>query len=208
MELQNRNRTRKIDRNNDQNENEGGRRMYTVILTGGSSRRMGRDKALLPYDGGTFLQTLIDRFSQGGPVGVSVDRAGRFPIRGAAELVDGFPGQGPLNGVVSGFRATTEDALLLTAVDLPFADPALASKLNELRGGADVCALRFGPKRIEPLFAIYGRGCLAPAEECLSKGRRSLLALFECVSVRYAVPEELPGFDLSRIFTNVNTPED
>ncbi len=182
--------------------------MLTVILTGGSSRRMGRDKAMLPFLGSTFLQTLVARYAVLGPVGISVDRAGRFPLSGALELIDAFPAQGPMNGVVSGFRETDAAELLLTAVDLPYGDPSLALRLNELRGGSDVCILRFGPKRIEPLFAVYGRGCLAQAVQCLSEGKRALTDLLERVSVRYAAPEELPGFDLTRIFTNVNTPED
>ena len=37
--------------------------MLTVIMTGGASRRMGRDKAMLPWQGKTLLQTLIDRYS-------------------------------------------------------------------------------------------------------------------------------------------------
>ena len=182
--------------------------MLTVILTGGSSRRMGRDKALLPYGDGTLLQTLIDRYAAFGPVGVSVDKAGRFPFRGALELPDAFPGQGPMNGIVSGFRAAEAQELLLTAVDLPCGDPALAQRLSELRGGADACVLHFGPKGIEPLFAVYGRVCLPAAEDCLRAGRKALLALLERVNVRYVSPGELPGFDLARILTNVNTPED
>ena len=182
--------------------------MLTVILTGGSSRRMGRDKALLPFGDGTLLQTLIDRYAALGPVGVSVDAAGRFPFHGASELTDAFPGQGPMNGVISGFRATQAEELLLTAVDLPYGDPALARRLSELRGGADVCLVSRGPKGIEPLFAVYGRGCLAAAEACLAEGRRSLMALLDRVQVRRVTPEELSGFDLPRVFTNVNTPED
>ena len=182
--------------------------MLTVILTGGSSRRMGRDKALLPFAGKTLLQTLIDRYAALGPVGVSVDRAGRFPFENAIELPDAFPGQGPMNGVIAGFRETGAEHLLLTAVDLPFGDPALALRLEELRGGADVCLVRRGPKGIEPLFAVYGRGCLETAEACLAENRRSLMALFDRVNVRYVDPEELPGFDPDRVFTNVNTPED
>lgn len=182
--------------------------MLTVILTGGSSRRMGRDKALLPYAGGTLLQTLVSRFGAFGPVGVSVDRTGRFPVSGATELIDRYPGAGPMNGVVSGFRETEADELLLTAVDLPYADPALALRLSALRGGADACVVRRGADGIEPLFAVYGRGCLAAAEDCLAQGRRSLRALLERVEVRYALPKELPGFDLERIYTNVNTQEE
>ena len=187
---------------------KGGRKVLTVILTGGSSRRMGRDKALLPYAGSTLLQTLIDRYAAGGTVGVSVDQAGRFPFHGALELVDMFPGRGPMNGIVSGFRMTEETSMLLTAVDLPYGDMALAKRLDALRGKADACVLRFGPKGIEPLFAVYGRSSLEAAEACLAGNRRSLLALLDRINVRYAVPEELPGFDLAHIFTNVNTPED
>jgi len=182
--------------------------MMTVILSGGGSRRMGRDKAMLPFCGNTLLQTLIDRYAALGPVGVSVDRTGRFPFNGAAEFVDRFPGQGPMNGIVSGFSATDADTLLLTAVDLPYGDPALARRLETLRGSADACVVRRGPKGVEPLFAVYGRSCLEPAKACLAAGKRSLMALLDRVDVRYAEPDALREFDLDRIFTNVNTPEE
>lgn len=187
---------------------EEGRPILTVILTGGSSRRMGRDKAILPFAGSTLLQTQIDRYAAYGPVLVSVDRKGRFPFRGAAEVADSYPGQGPLNGIVSGFLASEAEELLLTAVDLPYGDPGLALRLSELRKGSDACVIRSGPKGIEPLFAVYGRNCLAAAEACLGEGRRSILCLLDRINVRYADPGELEGYDIKRIFTNVNTPEE
>ena len=181
--------------------------MLTVILTGGSSRRMGRDKAMLPYGTGTMLQTLINRYVQLGTVAVSVDQAGRFPFTGAIELPDRYPRQGPMNGILSGFLETDADELLLAAVDQPYGDPELAKRLCELRGSADACVIRRGPKQLEPLFAIYGKGCLPYAEECMRNGRKSLLDLFERAAVRYVAPDELTKFDLERILTNVNTPE-
>ena len=98
--------------------------------------------------------------------------------------------------------------MLLTAVDVPYGDPALARRLLELMDDADACLVRRGVKGIEPLFAVYGRACLPIAENCLREGRKSLRALLDAVKVRYVLPEELPGFDLERIFTNINTPED
>ena len=182
--------------------------MLTVILTGGASRRMGRDKALLPYGGKTLLQTLIDRYQTLGPVGVSVNCCGRFPMEGARELPDVWPDQGPMNGVLSAFRLTDAPEILLTAVDLPNGDIDLARRLCELRGSADVCLVERGVRGIEPLFAIYGSACLPAAEDCMRQGRRSLRALLERVIVRYVRPEELPDFDLEHVFYNVNTPED
>ena len=75
-------------------------------------------------------------------------------------------------------------------------------------GEADACLVRRGVKGIEPLFAVYSRACLPVAERCLQEGRKSLRAMLDAVNVRYVSPEELPGYDLERIFTNVNTPEE
>ena len=184
--------------------------MLTVILTGGASRRMGRDKAMLPWDDGTLLQSLINRYAALGPVAVSVNEPGRFAFTGARELVDRFPNLGPLNGIVSGFAGTEAEALFLTATDLPFGDPALALRLTELRAetGADACVLRRGVKGVEPTFAVYGRNCLEPARAALEQGRRAFFELLERVALRRVAPEELPEFDLERILTNVNTQEE
>lgn len=169
---------------------------------------MGRDKALLPFAGSTLLQTQIDRYAAYGPVLVSVDRKGRFPCHGALEITDRFPGQGPLNGIISGFRSTDAAELLLTAVDLPYGDPLLALRLSDLRGSSDACVIRTGPKGLEPLFAVYARTCLPAAEECLKNGKRSIQSMLDQVDVRYAAPEEFAGYDLERIFTNINTLEE
>ena len=182
--------------------------MLTVILTGGASRRMGRDKATLEWNGTTMLQSLIDRYAALGPVAVSVDRAGRFSFHGAAELVDRFPGMGPLNGLVSGFESTDEPLLLLTATDLPFGDPALARRLAERIGDAGAAVLQRGVKGIEPLFAVYARKALPEARSCLASGKKSFRDLFERVTVRSVLPEEVPEFDLGHVLTNVNTPEE
>ena len=183
--------------------------MLTVILTGGGSRRMGRDKAMLPIGGKTMLQHLIDKYSETlGPVAVSVNTAGRFPFEGAAELVDRYPDMGPLNGLISAFEDTDADKVFMTGTDLPFGDPALVLRLCELMGEADACVMRRGKKGFEPLFALYGRECGKRAERLLSEGRKSILGMLDSVNVRYVEPEELEGFDLDHILMNINTAEE
>ncbi len=183
--------------------------MLTVILTGGGSRRMGRDKALLPWQGETMLQSLIDKYTaELGPVAVSVNERGRFAFHSAAELTDPYPGMGPLNGIVSAFEQTDAQTVFLTGTDLPFGEPELVRSLAGLMGRSDACVIRRGEKGIEPLFALYGRSCLAAARGCLSEGRKSFRELFGEIDVRYVSAGELPEFDLERILRNVNTPED
>lgn len=183
--------------------------MLTVILTGGGSRRMGRDKALLPIGEKTMLQYLIDKYSSAiGPVAVSVNREGRFPFEGATELLDKYPDMGPLNGLVSAFEKSEEDTVFVTGTDLPFGEPGLALRLEELMGDADACIMRRGKKGFEPLFAIYRRVCGERADECLSQGKKSIRDLLELIKIRYVEPEELEDYDLERILMNVNTPEE
>lgn len=180
--------------------------MLTVILTGGGSRRMGRDKAMLPFGNSTMLQYLIDKYSSAlGRVAVSVNRKGRFPFEGAMEIVDRYPDMGPLNGLVSAFEECNEDTVFITGTDLPFGDPQLAKRLAELMGEADACILRRGKKGFEPLFAIYRRVCGEKAAMCLSEGKKSIMDLLEAVNVRYVDPAEVEEFDLDRILMNVNT---
>ncbi len=183
--------------------------MLTVILTGGGSRRMGRDKAMLPIGGKTMLQHLIDKYSATlGPVAVSVNKAGRFPFERAMELVDRYPDMGPLNGLVSAFDESDQDAVFMTGTDLPFGDPELVRKLVLLMGESDACIMRRGKKGFEPLFAIYRRVCGAKANECLASGKKSIMDLLEKVDVRYVDSDELAEFDLEHILMNVNTAEE
>lgn len=180
--------------------------MLTVILTGGASRRMGRDKAMLAVGEKTMLQHLVDKYSSIGPAAVSVNEKGRFPFSGAAELCDAFPNEGPLNGLVSAFSETDEETVFLTGTDLPFGDPSLALRLAELLDGHEACVIRRDEDDTEPLFAVYSRACYEPALACLRGGRRSFRALFELIDVRYVADAELRGFDLDRILMNVNDP--
>jgi len=212
--------------------------MLTVILSGGESRRMGRDKAMLRFGGGTMLSALIERYGVLGNVAVSVNRAGRFPFAGAAELIDSYPGKGPLNGIISAFQKTDENIIFLTATDLPNGDASLASELIRRLGGSPSVSLggsqtasdggsqtvsdggavrRTGlfdacvigtRERCDPLFGAYTRACLAPAVECILGGRLSFYSLLGKIAVNYIDPSELASWDLPRILFNVNTPEE
>ena len=195
--------------NNEKVRKNGENAMLTVILTGGGSRRMGRDKAMLPLGDKTMLQYLIDKYSASlGEVAVSVNKKSRFPFEGAGEIVDPYPDMGPLNGIVSAFAEYENDMIFVTGTDLPFGEPKLALRLAELMGEADACIMRRGKKGFEPLFAIYRRVCGEKADECLTQGKKSIRDLLEMINVRYVDSDELAEFDLDKILMNVNTEEE
>ena len=178
-----------------------------VILSGGQSRRMGRDKAGLSLAGRSFLDR---RWEELAPlfdgIYVSVDRPGRYP--GRRELADLRPGQGPLTGLEAAFRRTGAEAVFLAAVDLPFAAPELAQKVLAGAGDGDACVIRRRDGRAEPLFALYRRSCLPALTACLDEGRRAVKALLDRVDCRWVEEDDLEGFDLERALWNINTQAD
>jgi molybdenum cofactor guanylyltransferase len=109
--------------------------LYGLILAGGSSSRMQRDKAALKYQGQTQLDRAFDLARRHvSRVYVSV-RAAQVsePTRAARPMiVDSFPGEGPIIGIRSALAAYPEAAWLVLACDLPFlSDAAIAHLLRQ-----------------------------------------------------------------------------
>ncbi len=179
-----------------------------VILAGGMSRRMGRDKSQLPVGEETMLARLVRTYRPHfDMVAVSLNEAGRFDTYGALEVVDRHPGDGPMAGLEAAFLDTGADAIFLTGTDLPLGDPALARYLLERLEGHDVCLLR-SEKGPEPLFAVYSSACLPLIRRALEEGRRSMYSVLTQVDTLEIPAHELPQFDVERVLTNVNDPEE
>ena len=185
--------------------------VMVLILAGGQSRRMGRDKAALPFEGETMLTSLVRRYGAVYPTAVSVREPGQYDTAGAPEIVDEYPGQGPLAGLQAAFRQREEGLIFLTGTDLPFGSVELAGELLARAEGdpdGDAWVVRRRDGKTEPLCGVYRRSCLEPVEECLKEGRRSFKGLFRKIRVRYVEEDSLAGFDLDHLLDNLNTPED
>lgn len=184
-------------------------KLTTVILTGGASRRMGRDKGSLRAGDQTLLERQTARWrGVFSGVAVSIGEHPRPLPPDTVSLADRFPECGPMAGLEAGLSAFP-GGVFLTAVDMPFGDPDLARALAERLGEDDVCLIRRESGRLEPLFAVYGPRCLPAVRESLEGGERSFVhGLFPRVKVRVVEEKDLPGFDLERILCNVNRPED
>lgn len=143
-----------------------------VLLAGGRSTRMGRDKALLPLaDGRLLWRRQLDVLERLGAAEImfSGPRRAGWPEH-LRVLEDRKPGLGPLAGLVAALEAISTERLLALAVDLPgMTAPYLRGLLA--RGHGVVPSVR---GRLEPLAAVYPAGVLALARERLSSEDRSL----------------------------------
>ncbi len=182
--------------------------MTVVILAGGQSRRMGRDKLRLTLGGETLLARALRRWGEVFPrVLVSVAGPERFPELGERRVFDRFPGAGPLAGLHAGLLAAGED-VFLTGADMPFSSPEKALELASLCGEAEACVLTDEKGRWEPLFGYYRPSVLPKTEELLTAGRRSMGALLGSVRLREVFLAELGEKPDSPLARNVNVPED
>jgi molybdopterin-guanine dinucleotide biosynthesis protein A len=185
--------------------------LSVVVLAGGHSRRLGRDKSLLELDGVPLLVRTVQRLGalSDDLVVVTNDVARYESLSLAARLVrDEEPGMGSLMGIYSGLQAARHAYTLVVACDMPFLSLPLLRYMISLAPGDDVVIPRLG-SLLEPLHAIYGKSCIPFMKELLDRGERKIVAFFHRVRVRYVEEVELDKFDPDHLsFVNVNTPQE
>ena len=177
-----------------------------VLLAGGQSRRMGRDKALLPLPGGRLLwerQLAVLRSLEPAELFISGPARPGFP-GDAFLLTDAQLGLGPLSGIAAALEAMRTPLLVVLAVDLPAMEPGfLRGLLARSEPGTGV--VPFG-EFFEPLAAVYPRECLDIARGCL-QNRKLSLQDFIGAAGSLLRPWHLSAGERS-LFTNWNKPDD
>ena len=180
-----------------------------VILAGGKSSRMGRDKLDLFVDGRTLLESVVSRFSMVfDDVYLSLADAGKYPEIKANRIVDVIPGMGPMSGLHAALSALPDDGAFLVAADLPYASPQAAKRMIELCQNHDACIIRLPDGRLEPLFGYYRKSLLGLCGKALKSGNNRMTVLFEGTDVRFVAPGELGTLWDEKLILNVNYPED
>ena len=178
-----------------------------VILAGGRSSRMGSNKALLPYQGGRFIEAIHQQLAElFGEVLVVTNAPEQYAFLPCRKVADLYPGMGALAGLHAGLKHSTAPHIFAVACDMPYLNASLIRRLALLRGEADV-VIPEGDQGLEPLHALYGKGCLPFMEQALAADRRRIVSFFPQVRVRRFAREQVaaidPGFDS---FRNINTP--
>jgi len=150
--------------------------VHGLVLAGGRSTRMHRDKAALAYHGRSQLEETHARLAECLPqvyVGVRADQTDDPLRRGYAQIVDVQGLAGPLAGILAAQRHTPQVAWLIVACDLPFLNVAVLRHLLAARNPAAIAtAFRSAHDGLpEPLCAIYEPRSNAALERYAAAGR-------------------------------------
>lgn len=183
------------------------RAVYGLVLAGGESRRMGRDKALLDRGGRSQLAYMVDllgQFVDSVFVSARPEQADDAERSQYELIVDRYRDLGPIAGILTALREHPEVDWLVVACDLPNIDAeTLQNLLAHRDGGQYFTAYESSYDQLpEPLCAIYHCGCADVIQTFVDSGincPRKILIRSDTFLLQQVNPLSLD---------NINTPED
>ena len=184
-----------------------------ILLAGGLSSRMGRDKASLILEGQTLLERLLLILRPLVAETVVIRAPGQSIPRISEDLKtwikigrDSITGRGPLQGIADALPLLSADIeiIYLLTCDLPYLNREWLQTLQDILTDEYDIVCTDEDNITNPLLAIYRRVVLESAEKILSSGKRRPLLLWEGWRMaKLSAPEETPW-----ICQDANTPEE
>ncbi|MHB9059304.1 MAG: molybdopterin-guanine dinucleotide biosynthesis protein MobB [Bacillota bacterium] len=180
-----------------------------VILAGGRSSRLGRNKAFLDFGGRPLIARVADLLrSLVSEVVIVANEPEPYEPFADRVVSDVVPGLGPLGGIYAGLLAVRGRAALFAGCDLPFTPAALYERLGREVGEADA-AVPFAGGEYEPLVAAYARACLPAVEAAMLAGRHRVVSFYSGVRLAVLAEQEVRAFgDPKTLFLNINSEAD
>jgi molybdenum cofactor guanylyltransferase len=160
-----------------------------IVLAGGKSTRLGRDKLSEIIGGRTLLQRVVDTLSL-------LDREIIIVVSQSSSLAgiaqhshlriarDSHPGKGTLGGIYTGLIASQSFYNIVVAAYMPFLNLDLLRYMLDIVAGMDLVAYRDG-EHFEPLHAIYSRNCVIGLQEMLRHSNVRLIEILNFARTRY-----------------------
>lgn len=180
--------------------------LYGLVLAGGASKRMGRDKAALAYRGQAQLTRTFDLVSRHCArtfVSVRREQTGDPSRSGYPQITDLIEDAGPIAGIAAAQAAHPDVGWLVVACDLPFLDDAAIELLVARRGNHPITAYRSTHDGLpEPLCAIYEPSTRVGLIEAITLGRHCPRKFVIAGGVPLLEQPDPSALD------NVNTPEE
>ena len=177
--------------------------LSAIILAGGGSSRMGKNKAFLSLNGEYMIvrlyETLNKFFDQ---IIISVGSKNSIKIPQCITVKDLESGKGPLMGIYSAVSASENFVNFVIACDIPNINFSLIKKLLSFSCQYNIILPSFSPGFYEPLFAVYTKEILKPARTLLNTSNRRVSDLFPLCKTKILTIQD------SSWYLNINTPKD
>jgi molybdenum cofactor guanylyltransferase len=175
-----------------------------IVMAGGTSRRMGTDKASLLLNGQTLLQSVVAAMQQIFPGVIISVRQPRLAVD-LPQICDTETDGGPLAGLIASLEKIETPWAFAVACDMPFITPALVELLAGYRAPPYQAIVPMVQGHPQPLAAFYAKDCLQVMRSRMSAQQKSLRGVLQQLQVRYVDEAELVDM---RSFFDLDTPQD
>ena len=178
-----------------------------LILAGGQSRRMGRDKAMLPFGQTTVIQTLIDTLH---PLFASTLLSVRVPRPelNLPQVCDTTEAGGPLDGLIRGLAEIRTNWAFAIACDMPMIHPALVRLLAAQRAQQHAVVAKI-QGHVQPFAAFYSTRCLPLLRTRFHAGQAGITSALQQLTITCVDEADLIRTDTDlNSFFDLDTPED
>jgi molybdopterin-guanine dinucleotide biosynthesis protein A len=174
-----------------------------IIMAGGESVRMGRDKSMLPVGGRPMVEHIVNQIRPHfGQVLISSDDKSKYGFLGVDVISDEVSGRGPLGGIASALKVSANELNFVVACDIPDIDMARVKTMLKQGRDYDAVVPRSGAGRYEPLFAVYKKGILGALGGALLSGNYRIMDALNSCRIKYVDMEN------NEWMKNLNTMED
>jgi molybdopterin-guanine dinucleotide biosynthesis protein A len=180
-----------------------------AVLAGGTSSRMGADKAWLKLGNRSLIENIVGLLEPlFGRLRIIANEPERFGSLHIPVQRDLYPGSGPLGGIHAALSTTHSEAVFIAACDFPFLNPEFIGSLVKRLEDHDCVVPRIGGRAV-PVCAAYSARCLPAVEKQIDRGSLKTVGFLNEVDTRWVTDQELKRLDPEGLaLTNLNTPED
>lgn len=179
-----------------------------IILAGGESKRMGRDKTILQYKGQSLVERMVQTLL---PFCKNILISSNTQLHAGLgyELVpDIIPSKGPIGGIYSCLKSTPCLYNMVLPADVPLVSAGLICFLIENAHPQKISAIVTPSGFVEPLCAIYPTTILPELENFIQTGNNKLIDFLHAENYHAVQLSESDSFYHPKLLVNINTPDE
>ncbi|MFK5856314.1 MAG: molybdenum cofactor guanylyltransferase [Bacteroidota bacterium] len=179
-----------------------------IILAGGASSRMGKDKGLCEFKGSALVNYAIEALLPlCQTIIISSNNIESYQKFGYQVVSDRIKDIGPIGGIYSCMKESTTKHNLVISCDTPFLNTQLMEHVLLNSENYDIVVPEHGESYIEPLAAYYSSAIIDILEDSINKKDYKLMNLFKKVKFKSINVDSFEGYS-KMLFKNLNTPND
>jgi len=176
-----------------------------IILAGGKSSRMGKDKGLMELNGQKLVNRVLNVVQQVCKNVFIISNQPGYENLNTPVYGDILKHKGPIGGLHAGLTYSNTPYNLLLACDMPHISTDLLKYLLKNLDGDEDAVVPQHRAQPEPLCAIYSKSCLQELENLINANQLKMQEALTCLNVKYVAIDNTLPFYSSQLFMNINT---